>query len=205
MSLTRKMLKAMGIEEEKIDQIIEAHTDVTDSLKADRDKYKADAERSYDLERQLEEAHEERDKALEKANETKDDPYKEKYESEKQAFADYKKSIEAEQTKAKKVTAYRELLKKAGVSEKRIDSVIKVTAIDDIELDADGAIKDAAEKEKAIKDEWADFIPKTHDEGAGTETPPDASGAKSDGQLSRAAQRVAAHNERLYGVKGENK
>ena len=44
MSLTRKMLKAMGIEEDKIEQIIEAHTDVTDSLKADRDKYKEDAE-----------------------------------------------------------------------------------------------------------------------------------------------------------------
>ena len=205
MSLTRKMLKAMGIEDEKIDQIIEAHTDVTDALKADRDKYKGDAERSYDLERQLEEAHGERDKALRKAEEAKEDPYKEKYEAEKQAFADYKKSIEAEQTKAKKITAYKELLKKAGVSEKRIESVVKVTTLDDIELDADGAIKNADEREKAIKDEWADFIPEKHDEGAKTETPPDASGVKSDGQLSRAAQRVAAHNERLYGVsmKGE--
>ena len=37
MSLTRKMLKAMGIEEEKIDQIIEAHSETVDSLKAVRD------------------------------------------------------------------------------------------------------------------------------------------------------------------------
>ena len=43
MSLTRKMLKAMGIEEEKIDQIIEAHSETVDSLKADRDTYKEDA------------------------------------------------------------------------------------------------------------------------------------------------------------------
>ena len=32
MTLTRKMLKAMGIEEEKIDQIIEAHAETVDGL-----------------------------------------------------------------------------------------------------------------------------------------------------------------------------
>ena len=34
----------MGIEEEKIDQIIEAHSETVDSLKADRDNYKKDAD-----------------------------------------------------------------------------------------------------------------------------------------------------------------
>ena len=195
MSLTRKMLKAMGIEDEKIDQIIEAHTDVTDALKADRDKYKADAEKAYDLERELEDARKDAD-----AKGKDGSSYKEKYESEKAAFDKYKKDVEAEQTKAKKVAAYKELLKKAGVSEKRIDSIIKVTAVDDIELKDDGTIKDADEKEKAIKEEWSDFIVKKSEEGAGTETPP--AGAGEGGRtLSRAAQVAAAHNERLYGVK----
>ena len=31
--MTRKLLKSMGIEDEKVDQIIEAHTEVTDALK----------------------------------------------------------------------------------------------------------------------------------------------------------------------------
>jgi hypothetical protein len=35
MALTRKMLKAMGIEEEKIEQIIEAHAETVDGLKED--------------------------------------------------------------------------------------------------------------------------------------------------------------------------
>lgn len=205
MSLTRKMLKAMGIEDEKIDQIIEAHTDVTDSLKADRDKYKADAERSYSLTREIEEMQKELADAKKAVDDAKSDPYKEKYESEKQAFADYKKGVESEKEKAKKVAAYKELLKKAGVSEKRIDAVVKVTAIDDIKLDADGNIKDADDREKSIKEEWADFIPKVSEEGAGTETPPSGVGV-SGRTLSRAAQVVAAHNERLYGVsKGDNK
>ena len=53
MSLTRKMLKAMGIEEEKIDQIIEAHSETVDSLKADRDSYKEDAEKLKDVQKEL--------------------------------------------------------------------------------------------------------------------------------------------------------
>ena len=34
MALTRKMLKAMGIEDEKIEQIIEEHVESIDGLKA---------------------------------------------------------------------------------------------------------------------------------------------------------------------------
>ena len=35
----------MGIEADKIDEIIDAHTEVTTSLKQERDSYKADAEK----------------------------------------------------------------------------------------------------------------------------------------------------------------
>ena len=37
----------MGIEEEKIDQIIDAHSETVDALKAERDGYKEDAAKSY--------------------------------------------------------------------------------------------------------------------------------------------------------------
>ena len=45
MALTRKFLSALGIEEEKAEQIIAAHTETVDGLKAERDKYKEDAEK----------------------------------------------------------------------------------------------------------------------------------------------------------------
>ena len=45
MAFTRKFLSALGIEADKVDQIIDAHTEVTDALKSERDKYKADAEK----------------------------------------------------------------------------------------------------------------------------------------------------------------
>ena len=43
MALTRKLLKGMGLTDEQVDTIIEAHTDTVDGLKADVSKYKADA------------------------------------------------------------------------------------------------------------------------------------------------------------------
>ena len=54
MSLTRRALKAMGIEDEKIDEIITMHTDTVDGLKADVAKYRADAEALPEVQKQLE-------------------------------------------------------------------------------------------------------------------------------------------------------
>ena len=53
MSLTRRMLKAMGIEDEKIDEIITAHSETVDALKEQRDQYKADAEKLPSVQREL--------------------------------------------------------------------------------------------------------------------------------------------------------
>lgn len=39
MALTRKLLKGMGLTDEQVDTIIEAHTDTVDGLKADIGKY----------------------------------------------------------------------------------------------------------------------------------------------------------------------
>lgn len=195
MALTRKMLKAMGIEEEKIDQIIEAHTESTDALKADRDKYKADAEKLTEVQKKY-------DDLKKEVEEKGDDTYKEKYEKEHKDFEAYKKNIDAEKTKAKKSEAYKAVLKEAGVSEKRYDAILRLTDLDKVELDDEGKIKDAATVVEDVKKEWSDYIVKTEEHGAGTETPPDGAGA-GDRTLSRAAQVAQKHNERLYGIKSK--
>ena len=165
MALTRKMLKAMGIEEEKIDEIIDAHTETVDALKKERNKYKEDAEKLTDVQKKYED--------LKKQVESQEeDPYKAKYDKEHKAFEEFKTAVNAEKAKADKAKAYRELLKKAGVSDKRIDSVLKVTAIDEIELDEDGKIKDADKVVENIKSEWSEFIVTESQRGAGTENPP---------------------------------
>lgn len=160
MALTRKSLKAMGLTDEQVDSIIEMHTETVDGLKADISKYKADAEKLPSLQRELDD--------LKAAG---DGGYKEKYEKEHKAFEDFKTEQTAKETKAAKEKAYRELLVAAGISEKRVDTVLRVADLEKVELE-DGKIKGADELTKNIKTEWADFIVSTQTSGAQTHNPP---------------------------------
>ena len=159
----------MSIEDEKIDQIIEAHTETVNALKEDRDKYKEDAEKLPGVQKQL-------DDALEEAKNSNSDAWEAKYNALKEDFDDYKNDIAAKETKAAKNNAYRALLKEIGISDKRIDSVLRVSKVDDIELDKDGKIKDVDALKESIKTEWADFIQTTTAQGAQTATPPSSTG-----------------------------
>lgn len=189
MALTRKLLAALGIESEKVEQIIEAHTETVEALKKERDEYKAQAEELPDVQKELAD--------LKKIKDG-ESSYKEKYEKEHQAFEDYMKEVDARETKAKKEALYKELLTKAGVSAKRIDSILKVTDLTNVELDEKGAIKDADQYEKNIKTEWADFIEKRETRGAETNNPPANNGG--NGGNSYAAQRAARLQAQMYGV-----
>ena len=172
MALTRKMLKAMGIEDEKIDQIIDAHTETVDGLKADIEKYRTDAEKLPGVQKELETAQ----AGLEAG---KKDSWKVKYDAIKEEFEGYKSEQTKKETRAAKESAYRNLLKATGINEKRIESVLKVSDVDSLELDDKGAIKDAAKLTDSIKTEWADFISTTMTKGAESHTPPQINNGKS--------------------------
>ena len=171
MSLTRKMLKAMGIEEEKIDQIIEAHSETVDSLKADRDTYKEDAEKLKTVQKELDDL---------KAK--GDDGWKEKHDKLKGDFDTYKKEVEAKETHSKKEAAYRAILKDANLSEKGIEKAIKYAEWDKIELEADGKLKGASDHIKAAKEEWAEYVTTTTTTGAKTSNPPANNGGSGNGK-----------------------
>lgn len=96
----------------------------------------------------------------------------EEYKTLKKQFDDYKAEQEGKETKAAKEKAYRALLQEAGVSEKRLESVLKVSDVDSVELDEKGAIKGADKLTESIKSEWADFITTTETRGASTSNPP---------------------------------
>lgn len=141
MALTRKFLKAMGIEDEKAEEIISAHVETVNGLKGERD----------DLQEQLEAA--------------------------KQAFEDYKAQVEAEKAEEQKRGLYRKLLAEAGVDQKRIDSVLKVSDLSKVTV-KDGAIEGAEDLVNGIKSDWADFIPVTETKGASVAKPPAGGGGK---------------------------
>ena len=160
MALTRKLLKGMGLTEEQVDTIIEAHTETVDGLKTDINKYKGDAEKLPAVQKELDD--------LKAAG---DGGYKEKYEKEHKAFEDFKQAQTAKETRQAKEHAYREFLKTVGVSEKRIPAIMKVTDLDSIEMDGD-KFKDADKLTETVKTEWADFIETINTNGANTNTPP---------------------------------
>ena len=199
MAFTRKMLKAMGIEDEKIDQIIDAHSETVDALKADRDTYKEDAAKLAAVQKELDEL---------KAK--GDDGYKAKYEAEKAAHDALKADIAAKETKKAKTDAYRELLKGANIDEKRIATILRAEAptIDKIELDADGKIKNAEQYTESIKSDWADFIVTQSAKGTNTATPPANGGTASTKtkedilKIKDAGERqkAIAENPTLFGI-----
>lgn len=156
--LTRAFLKGMGITDEQISAIIEAHTESTEALKEQRDKYKADAEKLPGVQTELD--------TLKKSD------WQTKYEKEHKDFEAYKADQEAKVTAQAKVTAYSKLLTDLGINEKRINGIIKLTDMAGIELDDKGTIKNADKVTEGIKTEWADFIPESKQGGAETKTPP---------------------------------
>ena len=202
MSLTRKMLKAMGIEEEKIDQIIEAHSETVDSLKADRDNYKKDAD-------QLKSVREELDELKAKG----DDGWKEKHDKLKGEFDKYKGDIEAKETKANKEKAVRAFYESKGITGKNLEIAMRGSRaeIDDIELDGD-KIKDNSALDALVKGDFSGLVATTTTKGANTANPPANNGtgtgktkeeimAIKDGAVRRAEM---AKNPHLFGLDQNN-
>ena len=150
MGLTRKYLSALGIEAEKIDEIINAHVEVVDSLKEQRDSFKAEADKLTAITLERDSLKEELKKAaganderynnlkaeLDKAksdNEALQNEYnksKSDNESLKNEFEAFKADVSVKETRAKIENAYRNVLREVGVSEKRINSIVRVTNID---------------------------------------------------------------------------
>lgn len=168
-SLSRKYLASIGIEDDKADLIIEKHQEVVTEIKTERDEYKEQAEKVPALEKENAE--------LKKASDDgKENTYKVKYEALKEEFESYKSDIESKATHSKKEDAYKKLLADAGVSEKRINAILKVSDIDSIEFDDEGKVKEEAKILSHIKEEWSDFIGTTSTKGAATATPPASTG-----------------------------
>ena len=158
MALTRKMLKAMGIEDEKIEQIIEEHAETVDALKKQRDEAKGQAGEADELKKQLEGAQ----KQLEGMQ---DDGYKAKYEDLKNEFDGYKADVEAEKAQATARSLFKAQIEKLGITGSRADSIVRATDLGAFEVE-DGAYKDPKAVEEAIRKDWADFIPKVTTVGA---------------------------------------
>lgn len=195
LALTRKFLEGMGIEEKQVESIIEAHSETVNGLKAERDKYKEQAQQVTDLQKQLEDA---------KAVSGKGDEWEQKFNDEHKAFEDFKTKVANEKADAEKAQAYRGMLTAAGIDPKRIDAIMRVTDLSEVEM-KDGKLKDSEKLQESAKKEWADFVLKTHVEGSKPETPPTTNKGGVEGADPEVVKRIQARHERLYGKTDETK
>lgn len=195
MALTNRMLKTMGIEEEQRDQIMEAHQDTLREIREERDRLRDEAARVPDLQRQLQEAQE-------AAEANAGDEWREKFEAEHRALEDYRQKVEAEERERSKARAYRDMLvNKAKVDPKRVDRIMRLIDLSKVELDEDGAVRDADEAAKAAAEEWADFVVTKRTEGSDPENPPADCGGKGPKGVSDIAARVIReYNSRNFGL-----
>jgi len=167
MSLTRKLLKGMELSEEQIDSIISEHSNTVSALKEKIDDLEKKAEKLDEIQKELDKAN----KKLES------DDSKEKLDALQEKFDAYKKSVEAKEEKASKESARIKLLKDAGIPENWIERAKNSISLESLEME-DGKVKEESEILKKIKEEWADVIGKTTEQGATVSKPPTNAGGK---------------------------
>ena len=162
MALTRKFLKALGIEDDKIDEIVAAHGETVTALKAEIDEAKQGASG-------LDAVTKERDRYkadLEALQKTSGDAAKVQAE-----YDAYKAQVEKDKTAAQKGAALDAVLKEAGVERESFRTQLgKGWDMDTIELE-DGKVKDKAALISRIKADYPDFIGTAHTEGTKPLTP----------------------------------
>lgn len=185
----REILSAAGVSAENlataVDKIIDGHVTSINALREEIATYKADAEKLPTVQKELDDF---------KAK--GDQNWQSRYESEKQAFADYKAGIEKEKSNAEKKSLYTALLKSLKVDEKRIDSILKVTDLDAIKV-KDGKFEDEKTLSENAKKDWSGFIVSERTDGADVDNPPENGGKGKE--KSRAAQLAEEYQKNMYG------
>lgn len=170
MALTRKFLKALGIEDDKIDEIVAAHGETVTALKAEIDEAKQGASG-------LDAIAKERDRYkadLEALQKTSGDAAKVQAE-----FDAYKAQVERDKTAAKKGAALDAVLEKANVERASFRKMLRNNwDMDTLELDENGNVKDEAALISRIKADYPDFIGTSHTEGTKPLTPPHGDNGK---------------------------
>lgn len=170
MALTRKFLKALGIEEDKIEEIITAHGETVAALKDEIDKAEQSAKDSAA-------AAEERDKLqkrVEALEKTSGDAAKVQAE-----YDAYRQQVETDKANAGKKALIKKALEDAHANPAAIDLMLNTVKLDDVELDGE-ALKDAEAVLKPIREAHAGLFGTVQNQGTPPLNPP-----AGDGKMTR--------------------
>ena len=162
MALTRKLLKGMGLTDEQVDTIIEAHTDTVDGLKEQVKTYKADAEKLPNVQKELDD--------LKAAG---DGGFKEKFEKEHSDFENFKKTIQEKETKAAKESAAKAFFESKGITGNSLEIAMRGSSAEIAALDLDGEkIKDSSALDALVNGTFKALVSTTTTKGANIPNPP---------------------------------
>ena len=162
MALTRKLLKGMGLTDEQVDTIIEAHTDTVDGLKEQVKTYKADAEKLPNVQKELDD--------LKAAG---DGGFKEKFEKEHSDFENFKKTIQEKETKVAKESAAKAFFESKGITGNSLEIAMRGSSAEIAALDLDGEkIKDSSALDALVNGTFKALVSTTTTKGANIPKPP---------------------------------
>lgn len=168
MSITRKLLKGMGLTDEQVDTIIEAHTETVDGLKADVSRYKDDAGKLAGVQKELDD--------LKAAG---DGGYKSKYEKEHSDFEAFKSNITAKETKAAKEKAVRAFFESKNITGANLDLAMRGCGEEMAALELDGdKIKDTKGLDALLSGAYKGLVSTMQQQGANPANPPAGTPAK---------------------------
>ena len=130
-----------------------------------------------------------------------------KYDKLKTEYDNFKNETEAKATRIQKQDAYKEILKKAGIPEKRFAVILKTVDLDALKISSDGKLENEDKVEKSVKEEWSDFIVTTQETGVNSANPPSNNGGKStmtkkeimEIKDTAERQKAIAENHELFG------
>lgn len=166
MALTRKFLKALGIEEDKIEEIITAHGETVAALKDEIDKVEQSAKDSAA-------AAEERDKLqkrVEALEKTSGDAAKVQAE-----YDAYRQQVETDKANADKKALIKKALEDAHANPAAIDLMLGTVDLDKVELDGE-SLKDTEAVLKPIKEAHAALFGEIKPAGTPPLNPPAGDG-----------------------------
>ena len=162
MSLTRKLLKGMGLTDEQVDTIIEAHTDTVDGLKEQVKTYKADAEKLPNVQKELDE--------LKAAG---DGGWEEKAKDFEKKYNDLVAENKNKETKAAKESAAKAFFESKGITGNSLEIAMRGSSAEIAALDLDGEkIKDSSALDALVNGTFKALVSTTTTKGANIPNPP---------------------------------
>lgn len=158
-------------------KLVELHRGVVDPLKDDLDtakrdatKWKAEADKLPNLQKELKDLKDGED-------------WKGKYEKEKADHDAYREQVKRDAEAAEIKAAYRKLLIEERISPKTIDAVINATDYSKMKLNEDGTLDGIDDLKKDIAEKWGGFQVSTRQRGASVDNPPNI--GSNNGKMTR--------------------